>query len=348
MALVNIDTWFPPVLFHAATPVMSSLVIDAATEKVAHMGYVTWPDDGSTSKDISRIQFRTGAVTKGATTTVTVSLQDPSLATNPLQPDGTQDQTVTVTNAQLVANTWIRTDALSANRTVALGARVCVVFEFGTFAAGNIVNIQGISDHNSTNARNNMAGVGLFTGTWAIQAQHPSVLLEFSDGSFGRIETGWVATAITSVAANTGSTPDEIALEFQVPFDCVVDGAALLLTAAGVNLDIVLYDSSSTALATVTIDANALGVNGPRWHPVYFPAVSITKNTTYRLAALPTTASSISVYYFDVNTASHMGALPGGTAWTYTTRTNAGAWAAATTTRRPFACLHLRQIHNDG
>jgi hypothetical protein len=64
--------------------------------------------------------------------------------------------------------------------------------------------------------------------------------------------------------------------------------------------------------------------------------VSLSSDTIYRLALKPTTANNITLQYFDVAAAGHMQAHWGGEGWALTSRVDSGAWAAVTTTRRPF------------
>ena len=80
---------------------------------------------------------------------------------------------------------------------------------------------------------------------------------------------------------------------------------------------------------------------------IFSAAYTLTKNTTYRCALKPTSANSVTLYYFDVAAAGHFQAHVGGTAWVYTDRVDAGSWAAVTATRRPFIFPYIAGI-DDG
>src|SRR5262245_9299830 len=136
MAFVQVPgngLWIPspslPYSFAAAPALSTLLLIDATGEEAAFCGRVFFPVRSGT-KDVRKVGFRFGAVTKAGGSALTVSLQDVNLGTGPtMQPDETQDQTVAVANADagFTSNAWYQTGALSADRTVALGELLAVV-----------------------------------------------------------------------------------------------------------------------------------------------------------------------------------------------------------------------------
>src|SRR5262245_16743976 len=136
-----------PNWYSNALPAVTSIgPIDATGEKIAFCGYF-WHPEGI-SKDITRVGFRFGSVTKAGGSGLTVSLQDLNLTTAPMQPDEVQDQTVAIANGDsgFTSNVWYRTNALSANRTLANGDAVCVVIEYdGSGRLGSdTVSLSGI------------------------------------------------------------------------------------------------------------------------------------------------------------------------------------------------------------
>ena len=336
--------WIPAP--HISNPGLgTSLLMDASGEQAAMIGRVFFKDRTGT-KDISKVHFRFGAVTKAGGSTVTVSLQDVSLtAGGPGQPDGTPDQTIKIANADasFVSNTWYPGATLDAARTVSFGDLLAVVFSITDFGGADSVIINSLS--NDAVAATPMPQNALQTGgTWATNTTLPNVILEFSDGSFGTLDYKHHYPAAktlpnTHTAALDTGTADEFALEFQLPFPCKVDAAwvAVLMNSATANFEVILYDGTTAMTnGTVTIDANTQHGATARAMVVTFPAeITLTANTTYRLAARPTVnGQTISTYSVDVNDANHFQAFPGGTTWAYTTRLNQGSWAATTTTRR--------------
>src|SRR5262249_54512972 len=154
------------------------------------------------------------------------------------------------------------------------------------------------------------------------------------DGTFATLTNAWPVATTTFSAINTGTTPDEMALQFSVPFACKLDGAwvAVAIGAAGRNFDVVLYDGTNP-IATVSVDAEYLSATGSRLVEVSFSEVTLTPDTTYYLDIKPTTANSVTGYSFTVANANHFQAHAGGTSWQYATRTDAGAWSATPTQR---------------
>ena len=331
--------------------------MDASGEKVAMLGRVFFKDRTGT-KDITKVHFRFGAVTKAGGSTVLVSLQDVDLATGPpAQPDGTADQSITIANADasFASNTWYSTGALSANRTVTHGDLLAVVWAITDFGGADSVIINGLtSDGNSTH----MPSTALFTASWALNTSAPNVILEFTDGSFGCLDATRLAIPAASAinthtfSQNTASA-DEYALKFQFPFPCKVDGAwvVVLFASSTSNFSLILYDSDGTsALVTVTVDANAIAATSSgRIYAVDFPSeVTLLANTTYRLSVRPTVdGQNVTVYSADVSTANMFQAFPGGTTWTQGTQVNVGGTWTDTATRRMFYGLRISSL-DDG
>lgn len=328
----------------------SSILIDASTEKAAFTGRVWFPGRTGT-KDIRRVGFRFGTVTKAGGSALTVSLQDVALAAGPpTQPDETQDQTVAIANgdAAFASNTWYRTGTFSADRTVTYGDRLAVVIEYdgGGRLGADAVNIAVIPWQP-------VPGVATpalkSAGTWAQSGNDAgNLLLEFSDGSFGRLDVGLPIKTFNSHAFNSGSTPDEHALAFTVPVKCKVDAlrAVVRSNAATDNFDLVLY-SGTTVLQTASVDSNEYRQTSVQLVTLPIPETELVTGTTYYLSVKPTTTNSPTAYSLDVDDANHLTTYPGGTGWTYSTRTDGGAWAAVTTTRQFLAGVRVSSL-DDG
>lgn len=325
--------WLPRYAEFVQTMILS--LIDATGEKVAWIGPVWTPTGGT--KSIRKVGFRFGAVVKAGGSALTVSLQDVDLTTGPpYRPDGTQDQTVAIANANtaFVTGSWIQTGNLSADRSVNFGQMLAVVLEYdGSGRLGaDAVNVQNMPSMNTFH----QSGVSEFTtGAWVAKQANASVLLEFSDGTFGCFLDGYPALSINQTF-NSGSTPDEYALEFQVPWDCQVDAFwSYCAPQASGDVDFVLYDAASTALATVSVDYNTLSSASGTFLTRLFPSlITLSANTTYRLALRPASTATTFLYLWDVDQAGYMDVMPGGSAWRLASRTDAGAWTT-TTTRRP-------------
>lgn len=337
-----------PLLPHIAnSPQFATSAIAATGDKFAWIGRF-W-HKARAAKSVRRVGFRFSTVTKAGGSAMTLSLQDVDLAAGPpWRPDGTQDQTVAIANADasFVTNAWYRSGALSADRSVAPGDWLAVVLEYdGSGRLGSdTVSVSGLSvgsiQHNTGVSRQ-------VSGTWAVQAYLANVVLECDDGTFGTLMGAVPCSAVSSTAYNTGSAADELAMEFQVPVEVKCDGFVCgIEPGASADFDVVLYDSGGSAVATVGHDANAVRATGAHCF-VFVPLASeltLAANSTYRLSVKPTTANSVRVHYYDVSDAAHFQAF-GGEAFKFASRADGGAWAT-TATRRPWFALSISAVHD--
>lgn len=306
---------------------MQSTTVDATGEKVAWIGPVWFEGEGNKNIVKAGWRFNTHVVAGGSG--ATFSLQNVSLTATPIQPDGTPDQTVAVTLPGTAS--WFKTNALSAARTVAKGEVIAAVLEFnggGRLGADTIVvqNLEQIG----TVGRSVNAGVSLFTAAWAIETCHPCLLLEFDDGTFGRLLGGLPLSTKTNLTFNSGSSPDEYALRLRPRAAIDVDGFWFSFAgAAGANCDFVLYEDN-VALETVTLDADPTDQNARIVRAAFATKRRLYPGRVYDLACKPTTTTGITVYYLNLDVAAHRQALPGGTDVSRSTRTDGGAWTEST------------------
>jgi len=341
--------WIPHRPMISLSPGINTSVIDATGEKVAYLGRVFWYGRSGT-KDIRTIGLRFGTVVKAGGSALTVSLQNASAAGNPGVPDETQDQTVAIANADasFASNTWITTGNLSADRTVSLGELLAVVIEFdGSGRLGSdSVQLTGLTSVTTAGWVGGLPTMLLKTASWAGQARVPNVLLGFSDGTFGTLDGSWPVSAVGLIDFNSGTNPNENALEFSLPFPCKVEGGWLFCGGtAGSPFEARLYDGTSVMTnGSVSIDPGYWFNPSDQCVPFTFPGeVELAANTTYRLAFAPLSGTDIRVRYFDVATANHFQAHAGGTSWKFNTR-NGGAWGTATDTRRLFCGLRVSSL----
>jgi hypothetical protein len=352
MSFKAVDMWVPGFDYLPAS-LATSGVIDATGEKVAMIGPVYNKDRAS--KDITKVGIRFGAVTKAGGSGLTLSLQDvDATAGPPLTPDGTQDQTVAIAAADVTANTFLKTNALSASRTVAFGEMLAVVVEFdggGRLGADSFV-INTVAVSGTTVGLDTSSS--LFTASWASLGQPPLVLFEFTDGTFGGLSGGMAISDLTAIGQfGQTSATDEYALRFQVPYICKVDGLWMLMrtVANTANFEAVLYNGT-TALATVAHDANMTdSTSGNRVFRAHLSEVTLYPGNTYYVALKPVNAASTGILfnYFDVSHNDHLQAHAGlGDAreWYLASRADLGAWSP-TTTRRPQFGIHISAIASE-
>lgn len=352
----GIGPWWPFIPTMTLTPSLASLlVIDATGEKAAMVGRVWFPE-GTGSKNISRVGFRFGAITKAGGSALTVSLQNADVALGPpLQPDETQDQTVAIANADaaFATNTWIRTGTFNTTRSVAHGEFLGVVIEFdgaGRLGADSVV-IQGIGIGSAAQFPSNHQGTSVLKtgGTWANQLQYMNIILEFDDGTFGTLEGSLPMSAFTAHSFNSGTAvSDEYATAFTVPFECEVDGLwAIINMAASAECELILYQGT-TALQTVAIDQDSIVGTGARTLYVPIPRTALSPGNQYYVAVRPTTGNTVIVYSYDVADVLQLDCSSGGQDFCFATRLDQGSWAANTTTRRMLGGTRLASIETGG
>lgn len=338
----------PPLAFGNFSP--NSALIDATGEKVAMMGRVFWQGRSGT-KDIRKVGFRFGTVTKTGGSGLTVSLQDVDAANGPpMQPDGTPDETVAVANSDsdFATNTWYQTGNLSADRTVAFGELLAVVVEYdGSGRQGSdAVNITSLAQ---TSGPYIESGVSLYTSSWAQVGFGAPLILEFSDGTFGTLEGAFPVSTWNTPAFHVNSNPDEYGNQFVLPFACKVDGAWAQINIAGASADfeVILYENT-TPLVTLTVDANMIpGTGVTRYAYFQFPLeVELEAGTPYIIALRPTTTGNMTVSTFNVNANGHFQAHDLGDTCYLVTRTNQGAWSESNT-RRLLAGIRISSL-DDG
>lgn len=330
------QAWYPSFPNHEQAGMTSTNVtIDAANEKGAYCGFVDTP--AGAVKSIRNVGLRTGStITKSGGSALTVSLQDPSTSAGvPIQPDGTQDQTVAVSNASIPAvSTVYVTGNLSADRSVAHGDPLCVVTEFDGvgWQASDVITLSsfGYDGNNPTG----LATTSLYTGTWAASNRQPFVFFVFSDGTYGSLMASLSAVGGTSAVYNSGTAGgDEYALEFVAPSNGYIDAVQVNGNFTSSDFEIVMY-SGTTALATKSIDANWIGsVNSRQPAYIAYPVTTVAAGSTYFVSVKPTTATNLTLIGFAVAAAAQWDAMPSGQTWHRAKRVDAGAWTSEPTER---------------
>ena len=345
--LPGVGTWLPlPVECYLTSRGFGSYgLIDAATEKVAFIGRV-WNKDFA-SKTITKIGFRFGAATKGATTDLRLSLQDVTVPGGFLPtPDGVVDQSFTVPNASILANTWYL-GTLDVGRPVAYGDLLSAVLEFSTFNAGDSIVLSSLS---TTQPMLATSGMLLHNGTaWQAPAWNscgrPNIVLGFSDNTWGSMDGAGI---FLDVDANPGSVPttDEIALRMKFPFPLWSDGAIFwggVLSGASVILRI--YNAAMEELKSVTMQSGEIFENDLAWLCFRWSPLKIEPDTVHYLALKPVTQALNAYRQLTVDQAGYWDAFAGGREFYLVSRVGTGAWTEYTT-KRPVAALRVVGFDN--
>jgi len=318
-----------------ASPSLTNLLLDAASEKAA---FITMIRKGGT---ISKVAWRTGTVTTGATMDVRIETVDPTTG----DPTGTL-WAANTNGSQIVADAddaTVFTTTLTAGAVVAQGDVLAVVIVNPSVSPGNlnVSSVGGVLAYN-------YPYLDLFTTVWNPQTGGACLALEYSDVTYEPMPRMLPCTAFQTTAYNSGSTPDERALKFKYPVPITVSGFWIFGShATSSDFDAVLYDSNgTTALLTQSVEAMQQRSTSVGLVDYFFDSTqALLKDTFYRLSFKPTTVNNITINSFTAFNAAVMNQIEGGENFHLSERTDAGAWTD-TTSQRLFVGLIVEKLDN--
>lgn len=324
----------------AGVPAFSNFTIDASGERVAYVFRV--PKSGT----LNKFEVFLRAVTNNPDNGLRFSFQDVDSSGDP---DGTQDQYRDITSA-LTAG-WLAPGLMTSDgtdngtkRAVTAGQLLACVIEFVTFVASDSVGFGGISGYSTIFGMHNLHYVNerSAAGVWTKSlTEGASFALTYSDGTYGLIPWWFPATAFNTHTLNTGTTPDEAGMYFEVPMACTVNGAWVRMDLDG-PATLKLYQGPTLLKSVSLYSSQRATTNGtPLWVP--FGSVDLQANVAYRVTVLPTSTTSLAIYSLDVNTNGLLASMDAVSTWYMTQRTDAGAWTD-TNTRRPIMGLSFTGI----
>lgn len=185
-------------------------------------------------------------------------------------------------------------------------------------------------------------------GVGTRQVSFPAVAWKSASKTYG-----WPVVSFNSTALNSGTTPDEQAISFNVPstwwstYKVVGVEFKARANASGTTLKVALY-TGTTELQNITVDLDLAntGTSTNVWR-VYFDEESLSTlnaGSTYRVGFAPQeVGASFFIQTMTTAAASDASAWPGGSVFAYSTRTDGGAWTDDATSR-PLANLILSDI----
>lgn len=330
------QVWLPNVFSMTAgsAPALATMGSNnAAGDKSAFVIQV--PKSGT----LDYFEWVMGTVNNNPDNGIRLSFQDIDPATG--FPDGVQDQFADMTGT-FISGAWqvptVMTDTgLSGGvkRVVTRGQYLGCVLDFINFVALDNwgPNCQSASATTYMATHHSAYCLNGSTGTYVKTNNTPAIALKYNDGSYGIIPFVYPMLAGNTHAYNNGSTPDERALRFKVPYSCRITGFWVRLL-SGAVMDVILYDSANNVLASASLDPDIRGGTATETISMLFNTeVTLDPAETYRLSFLPTSASSISIYSIDVPNNALLATIPGGIEWYSSTRVNAGSWTDVTTNR---------------
>ncbi len=165
-------------------------------------------------------------------------------------------------------------------------------------------------------------------------ASTPVCTVGYNDSSYP-FNYPLVPALATATNFNSSSTPDERGNKFNLLVGRRIAGiqVAYQNSSAAADFDLCLYSTDGTTLlASVSIDADQLFGTSGGWMRVFFSAnVDLAIGNGYRVTVKPTTTTDNAWVRYQGASSAIMEALPGGTDWGGTSRTDAGAWTDVAT-----------------
>lgn len=341
---IGLPFW-PDVAFPFASVIGTNLTttMDAAGESVAYIGRMNLSTGPGTSKVISssggKIYFLATSVTfVNAGSTVRVGIQDVD-ATTGLE-DGTHDvYDDLVGGTDTIGNGTITTATMSTGtKTITHGDVVAIVIEMTARGGADVIRPNRYEP-------SGVAGFPYCTndiGSGPVKVTgYPMLCVEFDDGTVGTLGPGTLVSTIAATNFNSGSTPDEYALIFQVPFKCTVNRLFGVIgdIDSGDDGELILYSAplsgSPVVEQSVTPDPDLYGSAGSVATTITMAITEeeLSINTDYAVAYRPTNTNARQIYRVTIPTAAARAMLMGGTNFREGTRSdNAGAFSEGTTT----------------
>jgi hypothetical protein len=256
------------------------------------------------------------------------------------EPDGTEDQYRVYTPVGGDLNQYASPGIMSSDgtdggvkRSVTQGDRIALVIRFES-TAGDIDFRRGLTRAATKDEVGPYAVFSTNSGTsWSLFQTWPTFMLEYETDGIVHVPQCWPMLTRNTVSMGNASTPDEIGFKFQVPFACKVVGVVLggpSTTDAVVGLE----TAGGSALATAVDALWEPDTGGTAVKRTYYfeeAEVELSADTNYYVTWKPTTATSRTMYNWNLEDAAARAALPWGTTSSYNTRTDAGAWTEETT-----------------
>lgn len=351
MSLVAVDSVYFPHPFlsgQGAGGFGTAALIDSSTDRVAIIFRAGFTDT------IDQIAVGFGAAPTVANVDYRVETVD--TASN-ATPTGTLWATNTAaTNLTPSANTVVA-GTLTAGASITRGNMVALVVQ-ETGGGGSIaLNVNRFELNTAPLATPSGAvayGSNNLSGSYSNAALLPVIAVHLSTANkwiyvtpaLPLIESFTTVTFTTSTGATTGTRRG---IYWTQPYAATLDGMWIKMqTAAAGDFDVILYDAAGTQLQKMLAAydssqqrvVNTVGM----WSLPFDNTYDLVAATDYRLAIVPTTTNNVITTEFAVNTAAHMGAVPGGINM-YLTKFVSSAWAQVTT-ERVMMGLRFSQLDN--
>lgn len=277
-----------------------SATLDASGESASGVGVLVWATGPGTSKVVSSAGGKIAWVALAPTfanagTTLRVGIND-------LDATGVEDGTHDV-YADLVGGTDVITAGVmvttmaTGSKTIAHGAEVAIVVEMTARAGADTVQVS----RSNSNLAHPYASLDTGSGPTKTLGT-PMFVVIADDGTVGWLYASVSPHVITVTTLGSGSTPDEYAQIFQVPYPTTVYGIAVLVdNVAGADTwELVLYsDPTGTPVAQRTATPNPVLIRATTdatiVYGLFTSGYALLPNTNYAVAMRPTSANTLTL-----------------------------------------------------
>lgn len=325
--------FFPVRDSFGASSFWKTFVLVAAGHKVAFIFRA------SKTGTIDKVGFlvRTVAVAQ----TLKASLETVNPATG--QPTGTLIAAGASGTVAPTTNTFHEV-TLTTPPSVTINDYIALVIEFDS--TGGNVQIAAWDTQTSTGDYAQLPYCSHFVGSWSKQKFIPICSLKYNDATYP-VNGMLPLKNQNEIGLNTGSTPDEVGLKFELPAQTKIKGLWLFIYLRE-PLTLKLYDENDILLDSVTFDPDITDDSAAGWNMWFFnSSITLEKNKTYRITVLPTTGTDIFVQYIEVLNNAMLEQFTADEKFIWTQRADAGSWTD-TNTRRPYWGLIIDALECDG
>lgn len=291
----------------------SSNALNNGRQLIGHI----WTEDGAAhtidTTGLSSIGLYLGSVTlANAGSTLKIGIADVDTANGP-PPRAVNasnvisfdvSKTLSGGGGGFTQNAWNEFAPDSGSKTISHGDLVALAFQFTAFGGSDTFGIQCVG------FGPNMALPCMTTqgGSYAAAPVIPNAVITFADGVRGYFAGGYVYSNLTSVAFNSGSTPNERGNYIKAPVPTTIYGAALNLNTSQ-DVDVVLYsDPLGTPVAqrTRSIDGNTISSAQDYIVDALFASpYQAAANQELAIVVKPKTTTNSTIYYRQFANAAH-------------------------------------------
>ena len=322
---------------------------------------IEWVFQSETSSPITQLCARYND-SVGTPPEYKISLQGVDETSNPAASDGTVKESgnASATFTPPADTSWDNTfqcHTLTSSYTPSIGERLAIVIEdSGTPDGSNYGQWTATWNNSVINTLTEYAIVTNAGSPSTKDREYPIYAYKTASTTYGRpiLETGWNFTGPTDPRFNSSDTPDERGLRFRFGEGQTCTYSIQYIEwqgrAAGAgSITINLRNDSDTLIDSATYDSDLNSQEGlvTGVHRVWFDdGDSLNCNDWYRVTLVPG-SDDTGLDYVEGPAAADMDALPGGTNFYETNRTNAGSWTNDTD-RRPSIALGIFNFSASG